>query len=129
MSAPVRTVDIEDSLAVAWSVMADGGVHHVVACSGRRCVGVVDDRTLFAHWPTAPYGIRTTPVRHLVRPRTTCVLPDTTIARVAEIMQAEDTDAVPVTRADGGLLGLVTSHDLTAAIARYQLGPVDPAVV
>lgn len=127
MSTPVRTVSLDDSLWDVWSVLNDAGVHHVVAVAGSRVVGVVDDRTLFAHWPTSPLGARWADVRSLIRPRTSCVLPATSLARVAEIMMAEDVDAVPVTAVNGTLLGLVTSHDLTAAVARCGLVGSCPA--
>jgi CBS domain-containing protein len=121
MSAPARTIDIDDSMWAAWSLMLDAGVRHVVVCDGARCVGVLDDRTLLARWPAGPLGVRSTPVRSLIRARTACVLPDTTLARVAAVMVDEGIDVVPVTSVDGTIFGVVTGSDLAAAVARYGL--------
>jgi hypothetical protein len=54
-----------------------------------------------------------------MRMRTSCVLPQTSLVRVARVMVAEDVDAVPVTSADGTVLGIVTGSDIAAAVARY----------
>src|SRR3954447_18986874 len=86
MSAPVHVVSINDTMKDAWSVLQTFGVRHLVVCDGYRCAGVLDDRALFAHWPTGPFGVSSTPVRELVAARTTCVLPETTLTRVARVM-------------------------------------------
>jgi CBS domain-containing protein len=122
MSAPVLVVGLDDTMWHAWTCMLESGRRHLVVCDGPRCVGVLDDRTLFAHWPTGPFGVRSTPVRDLVRPRTTCVLPGSTLARVAQVMVHEQIDAVPVTDDSGEILGIVTGSDIAAAVARYDLG-------
>jgi CBS-domain-containing membrane protein len=121
MSAPVHVVSVEDTMWDAWSVMLDSGLRHLVVCEARRCAGVLDDRMLFAHWPTGPFGVRSTPVRDLMRSRTICVLPETTLARVARVMVTEGVDAVPVTDVDGTVLGIVTGSDIAAAVARGDL--------
>ena len=120
MSAPVHVIGLKDTMWGAWSVMVDSGLRHLVVCDGRRCVGVLDDRMLFAHWPTGPFGVRSTPVRDLIRSRTVCVLPETTLARVASVMVLEGVDAVPVTAGDGAVLGIVTGSDIAAALARHD---------
>lgn len=122
MSAPVYAVSIKDTMSDAWSVMVDFGVHHLVVCDGRRCAGVLDDRTLFARWPTGPFGDRSTPLLDLIPARTTCVLPETTLVRLARVMVNEGVDAVPVTDVDGTILGIVTASDVAAAVARFDLG-------
>ena len=130
MSAPVHVVSLTDTMWDAWSLMLDSGLRHLVVCDGHRCAGVLDDRKLFAHWPTGPFGVQSTPVRDLMRSRTTCVLPDTTLARVARVMINEGVDAVPVTAIDGTVLGIVTGSDIAAAVARYDVRgpePEDPA--
>jgi CBS-domain-containing membrane protein len=130
MSAPVHVISLMDTMRDAWSVMLDSGLRHLVVCDAHRCAGVLDDRMLFAHWPTGPFGVRSTPVRDLMRSRTTCVLPETTLARVARVMVNDGVDAVPVTAVDGTVLGIVTGSDIAAAVARYDLGghqPEDPA--
>jgi CBS domain-containing protein len=121
MSAPVHMVAVQDTMWDAWTVMVRFGVRHLVVCDGHRCAGVLDDRTLFAHWPTGPFGITSTPIREVLAPHTTCVLPETSLARVARVMVNQVVDAVPVTDVDGTILGLVTAGDIAAAVARYDL--------
>lgn len=126
MSAPVHVLGVMATMSDAWSVMVGSGVHHLVICDGRRCAGVLDDRTLFARWPAGPFGDRSTPLRDLIPVRTTCVLPEATLARLARVMVNEGVDAVPVTDVDGTILGIVTAGDVAAAVARYELGSHQP---
>jgi CBS domain-containing protein len=121
MSAPAQTIDVDATMAQAWALMLEGGHRHLVVCSRGRCRGVLDDRTLFAHWPTGPFGLEASPVRDLLRPRTSCVLPDASAATVASIMATQGVDSVPVTDEDGGVVGVVTSSDLAAAVAEHGL--------
>lgn len=121
MSAPVLAVDVEATTRAAWSRLLESGRRHLVVCDGTRCVGVVDDRALFAQWPSGPYGVHTVPVRRLIRARTTCVLPDTSLRRVARVMVDDGVDAVPVTDEHGDLLGIVTGSDIAAAVADREL--------
>ena len=122
MSTPVLVIGLDDTMWHAWSCLLESGRRHLVVCEGPHCVGVLDDRTLFAHWPTGPSGARSTPIRGLIRSRTTCVLPGSTLARVARVMVNEQIDAVPVTDESGVILGIVTGGDIAAAVARYDLG-------
>ena len=93
MSAPVIMIDVDDSIWQAWSVMLDSGLRHLVVCDRNHCVGVLDDRTLFSLWPADPFGVRYTSVRRLIPPRTTCVLPDTSLSQVARVMLDQRLDA------------------------------------
>jgi tRNA nucleotidyltransferase (CCA-adding enzyme) len=121
MSTPVQTIDVDATMSQAWALMLEGGHRHLVVCSRGRCRGVLDDRTLFAHWPTGPFGLEASPLRDLLRPRTSCVLPAASAATVASIMATQGVDSVPVTDEDGGVVGVVTSSDLAAAVAEHGL--------
>lgn len=121
MSAPALSVDLSATLSDAWTAMTSGGHRHLVVRHGARCVGVLDDRTLLAHWPSGPLGPTWLPVAELLLPRTTCVLPSTSARAVADVMVRERTDIVPVVDDDGELLGVVTTTDLALAVAKYGL--------
>jgi len=58
MSAPVVTATPDSSPWAAWSSMATHGVRHLVVTVGGRCVGLVDDREVFAQWPMGPLAMR-----------------------------------------------------------------------
>ena len=125
MSAPAITVEPGTSIWAAWSIMASTGLRHLVVAFDSRCVGVVDDRTVFAQWPMGPLALRRRCVGEIMRGRTSCVLPDADIRAVAIAMARGGVDAVPVVESDGTLLGIVTSSDLARAIAEHGVASVE----
>ena len=122
MSAPAIAVNPGTSIWTAWSIMSSTGLRHLVVAIEGRCVGVVDDRTVFAQWPMGPLALRRRSVGEIMRGRTSCVLPDVDVRAVAMAMARDGVDAVPVVDADGALLGIVTSSDVTRAVAVHGLG-------
>jgi CBS domain-containing protein len=121
MSSPVITVSASQSLWDAWTVMSSCGLRHVVVTVRDRCVGVIDDRRLIAPWPQGPGHMQHTSVRSTLDQRTACVLPDAPLSGVAEIMNTNQVDAVPVVDETGKLLGLVTAVDVIRAVARWGI--------
>lgn len=121
MSTPVATVSDQGTVWDAWSVLISCRVGHVVVVSGSRCVAVLTDRDLVDAWQQGPSVLRRTPIRSLLRDRTSCVLPDASLSQVAELMNVERVDAVPVVDIHGELLGLITAGDIVHAVARYGL--------
>jgi CBS domain-containing protein len=119
MSAPVITVTSQASPWSAWSAMLRQGVRHLVVTRNNHCIGILDDRDVFAQWPMGPLALRRASVGSMMRPRISCVLPDADLRRVAHVMTTERVDAVPVVDEGGQLLGLVTAGDLVAAVAKY----------
>src|SRR4051794_37377010 len=117
MSAPTVSITPTTSVWAAWSLMMSTGLRHLVVVVGETCVGVVDDRTLFAEWPMGPLALRRRTVRELVRPSTTCSLPDTEVRVVARAMVDASIDALPVIDRDGRLVGIVTGSDVARAVA------------
>ena len=117
MSAPTVSIAPTTSVWAAWTTMMQTGLRHLVVASESGCVGVVDDRTLFAQWPMGPLALRRHSVRELVRPCTTCVLPDSDLKLVARVMVEESVDAVPVVDVNDRLVGIVTGSDVARAVA------------
>jgi CBS domain-containing protein len=117
MSAPTVSVLPTTSVWAAWSLVMRTGLRHLVVATEDGCTGVIDDRAVFAEWPMGPLALRRRTVRELVRPRTTCVLPDTDLRVVAQTMVNDAVDAVPVVTADGHLVGIVTGSDIARAVA------------
>src|SRR4051812_49861190 len=60
MSSPAIVVSPDDTVWDASQLMMMSGVRHLVVCFQGRAIGVVDDRTVFAHWPTGPVAVRRT---------------------------------------------------------------------
>ena len=117
MSAPTVSIAPSASAAAAWSLMMQTGLRHLVVATDDGCVGVVEDRAVFAEWPMGPLALRRHTVRDLVRPYTTCVRPDTDLRTVAQAMVADGVDAVPVLTDSGQLVGIVTGSDIARAVA------------
>lgn len=124
MSAPAITVEPGTTVWAAWSIMTSTGLRHLVVACDSRCVGVVDDRTVFAQWPMGPLALRRRCVGEIMRGRTSCVLPDVDVRSVAMAMARDGVDAVPVVEADGTLLGIVTGSDVVRAVAEHGLASV-----
>ena len=118
MTAPVWTVTPDTSPWGAWDLMVRQGIRHLVVVANGRCIGVLEDRELFAQWPMGPLALRRTRIASMVRRRTTCVLPGTDLRDVARVMREERVDAVPVVDAHGSLIGVVTGSDILGVVAR-----------
>jgi len=119
MSAPALSVAPDATVWAAWSVMTGTGLRHLVVTVEGRCVGVIDDRTVFAQWPMGPLALRRRTVASIMRAPTTCVLPGTDLQSIAAVMVRNAVDAVPVIDSDGELVGIVTGGDIAAAVARH----------
>jgi CBS domain-containing protein len=117
MSAPAVCVTPETSIWSASALMTVQGTRHLLVADQGRCVGAVDDRTIFAQWPRGPGALRRVPIRSIMRTRITCVFADATVPEVAAAMLSDGVDAVPVVADDGALLGIITSSDVLAAVA------------
>ncbi len=120
MARLLVTVSPDESLYAAWELLSRGEIHHLPVVSGERCVGVVDDRVVAAALAT-PVVTRRRRIADVMSQRVHCVLPDTPLRRVAEIMRMERATAVPVVDEHLRLLGLVTDRDVVAAVAARGL--------
>ena len=117
MTTPPVSIAPSTTVWAAWSLMMRTGLHHLVVAVDDTCLGVIDDRTVFAEWPMGPLALRRRTVRELIRPATTCVLPDTDLQLVARVMLEDGTDSVPVVSSDGRLVGIVTRSDIARVVA------------
>lgn len=121
MARLLVTVSPGESLYAAWELLSRGDIHHLPVVSAERCVAVVDDR-LVAAAIANPLVTRRRTVAEVMPQRVHCVLPDTDVRRVAEIMRLEHATAVPVVDEHLRLVGLVTDRDVVSAVAKYGLG-------
>jgi CBS domain-containing protein len=121
MTSPVVTVPETATLFDAWTVMVSFHVRHVVVVRDDHCLGVLDDRDLVSAWNSGPSALQATPVRRLLRDRTSCVLTDALLSQVADLMNTSRVDAVPVVEANGKLTGLITAGDIVHSVSRHGL--------
>jgi CBS domain-containing protein len=119
MSAEVLTVAAEETTLMAWELMRQGGYHHVpVVSADGHCVGVLDAETMAAAWDGGGPDRMRMPVSSVVGRRTPPhVTVADSVASAARAMLAARLDFVAVTDEDDRLVGLVTAHDLVAAVA------------
>ncbi|TMQ93580.1 CBS domain-containing protein [Actinomadura soli] len=119
MTRDLLTIAASESVLMAWELMCKAEVHHLpVTDDEGGFLGVIDAQTLTSTWnAAAPRHARRPVTTLLPDPPLTTVQPSTTIPGVARAMLEAGTDYVPVTNEHGGLVGLITAHDLIAALA------------
>ncbi|MBB6349091.1 CBS domain-containing protein [Nonomuraea muscovyensis] len=117
MSRIVVAVRPEESPLMAWELMRRAGVHHLPIVDGEHVLGVLSREDLAASWSGGPQQQASRQVRSMLgcepRPR---VGPGDPLVRVAAVMVDAGCDAVPVVSGEG-LVGLITAHDVLAAVA------------
>lgn len=116
MSRLLVTVRSDESLLAAWELLSRGDIHHLPVVEDERCIAILDDRVVAAAI-ASPLVTRRRRVSEVMPQRVHCVLPDTPLRRIAEIMRMERATAVPVVDEHLRLLGLVTDRDLVYAVA------------
>ncbi len=116
MSASPVAVQAHESLLSAWELLDRGRFRHLpVVGSDGRCLSLIDDRAVARELSVPSLSRR---VADIMPSRVHCVLPDTEVRAVAQIMLKEQATAVPVIDLHHRLLGIVTDRDLVALLAR-----------
>lgn len=126
MSTPALAVRSDASVWSAWTLMAHRGVRHLLVIENGHCVGVLDDRTIFAQWPLGPAALHRRSVAAVMCAAVSCVPATSDLRVVAGVMVREGVDAVPVVDDDGMTVGVVTCTDVLAAVARSDRRVVTP---
>jgi predicted transcriptional regulator len=109
MTAQPWTVQADDSLALARSMLLERAIHHLPVANAGEVVGMVTPRDL------ATATERDFTVSHIMRP-TRCVRGDATLAEVVETMTREHHDAIVVTD-HGQIRGIFTNADALRVLA------------
>jgi CBS domain-containing protein len=119
MSTEVLTVAAEETTLMAWELMRQGGYHHVPVVNGEGvCIGVLDAETMAAVWDGGGPDRMRMPVSTVVDRRPVAhVTVSHSVAATARVMLASEQDCVAVLDGRQRLVGLVTAHDLVAAVA------------
>lgn len=120
MTSPVLTVRQDATIWTAWGLLHGGEHRHLVVVDyHRRPIGVLDEQAITREWPHSPIAPHRKRVYDLTpRPTGPLVTRNDDIASVAKSMMRAGVDAAPVVDANGVLLGLITSLDLTALVAK-----------
>lgn len=117
MRREVLTVDARTPVTDVWGVMRAHGAEHAVVLERGACLGVVALSQLWVAWSLelAPLAPRT--VLALVTP-TPCVTSDTELPELCRVLLESRNGAALVRDETGELLGLVTTGDILALLAR-----------
>lgn len=122
MSSPAIAVRADVSLDVALATFAINRVRHLaVVDEAGRCIGMVTDRMVTAQWALRPMTFAETLVSRVCEGPPVAT-PRATLAEVARVLGHHATDAVVVIDDVGRPLGVITTSDLVAAIARPRHG-------
>jgi len=113
------TVRNDLSLGDALAVMVRHGIRHVLVVDlAGRCVGVLADRVVASSFARDPSALTWQRVGEVLDPTPAFVGTGATVADAARVMCATGVDAVAVVDADNRPMGVVTSGDLIALLAR-----------
>jgi CBS domain-containing protein len=119
MGTPAITVWLGDSLGVALRTLAVHGVRHLAVVDGAgQAVGMLTDRIVTAYWAMRPMTFESVRVADVHPGPTPFVTVDATIADVARVMRRCVSDAAVVVDAEGRPVGVVTTSDLVAVLAK-----------
>src|SRR5262245_20950650 len=117
MRKPVRTIVPTAPVSLAKELFRRHDIHHLVVLDGKAVVGVIADRDLLDVADTDPQ------VKTVMAHPAVTIAPDETVRKGAALMAGHSIGSLPVLD-EGKLVGIVTSHDLLALLAK---GTVHPA--
>ena len=110
MTRNVVSITPESNLQQAYAVMRSLGARHLPVVRNERVIGIVSDRDILPYTRNGQVSENLL-VEQVMTESPIVAAPQTTIARIAELMLEYKIDALPVVRGDQ-LVGLVTSSDL-----------------
>ena len=130
MSRPVRTLERNDMLSLADSVMRDERIRHLpVLDSAGRLVGLLSQRDLFLNALVRALGhgtmardrsLRSIVVKEVMTEDVVTTTPETPIAAAAQIMVDRKIGCLPVVEGNA-LVGILSESDVVSAVARGDL--------
>ena len=115
MRREVRTINPSEPVSTAKEVFRRYDIHHLVVVDKKNVVGVVADRDLMD--VDADSSVQ----RAMAHPPVT-ITSDETIRKAAALMTGHIIGSLPVVD-DGKLVGIVTTYDLVALLAKGATRP------
>ena len=115
MRKEVRTIKPSELASAAKEQFRRYDIHHLVVVDKKDVVGVVADRDLM------DIDADTTVQRAMAHPPVT-ITPDETVRKAAALMTGHVIGSLPVVD-DGKLVGIVTTYDLVALLAKGATHP------
>jgi CBS domain-containing protein len=130
MSRPVKTLERNDTLTLADSVMRDERIRHLPVLDGSgRLVGILSQRDLFLNALVRALGygsmardrsFHTLVVKEVMTEDVVTTSPETPITTAAQMMVDRKIGCLPVVEG-GALVGILSESDIVSAVARGDL--------
>lgn len=111
MTRHVTCVLPRDSLIDASNMMQELNIRHLPVVENGRLVGIISDRDLIR----APTGTKL--VNEIMANAVTTCPATASVAEVAASMLQQKIDAIPITKRDGTIIGIVTTVDILKMVA------------
>lgn len=121
MTHPVTTISDDISLLQAWEILGKAAIRQLVVVSERnRVAGMLSDRDILRRINVIAGEVEVElalTVRDVMQREIIATDSMSDIRRVARVMAFHHVDAMPVTRNDGQLIGIVTRGDILRSFA------------
>jgi CBS domain-containing protein len=134
MSSPAVTMPVTARLLDAAMTLRSSSIRHLLIVDGNRVVGIISDRDIQRCAPSRLVPIteekynsifENTPLTRVMTREPQSISPDTLLADAVAILQEGKFGCLPVVE-NGNLVGIITRHDLMAALLHVLNGKVGP---
>jgi acetoin utilization protein AcuB len=125
MNSPVVTINTNETLQKAASLMADKKIGMLPVLDEGQLVGIVTDRDLKRAAPSSieflevkelVYRLAQVRIEHIMTPNPITLLPDTTLEEAAQVLRKHNISGCPVLDHEGQLAGIITKNDIFTAL-------------
>jgi len=129
MSRPVRTLERNDKLSIADTVMRNERIRHLPILDAGRLVGIVSQRDLFLNALVRALGHGTVArdralgsiaVKEVMTEDVVTTTPETPITAAAQMMVDRKIGCLPVVEGNA-VVGILSESDIVSAVARGDL--------
>jgi acetoin utilization protein AcuB len=124
MTKKVFTVDLDDYLSDAITLMKEKGVKHLPVVKGDKLKGIISDRDIKEYTPSKAtcldvyelhYLLAKTKIKELMTAKVVTTAPDMPVEEAAMVLLDRNIDCLPVL--DGGsLVGIISDRDIFHAL-------------
>lgn len=124
MTKKVFTVETDDYLSTALSVMKEKGVKHLPVVKGSKLKGLVSDRDIKEYSPSKAtsldiyelhYLLANTRIKEIMRTKVVTTTSETPVEEAAMLMLDQNIGCLPV-QDNGNLVGIISDKDIFHAL-------------
>jgi len=121
MTKNVVTVNFEESVENVCKIMGEKHIGSVVVVKEGKPAGIFTERDLLSKIILKNVDLKKAKVGEYMSQPLVTVKPETSLREAARIMAQLHVRRLPVVDENGKLIGIFTSADLSAALAKYTL--------